>query len=263
MNAVDEKHCRVNGKRIFYRESIANIGSNPRVVLIHGNTASSLWFERAMEVGNGRLVAPDLPNFGASERIDSSEIDDYAEYAAGFIDEVLGAEPFVLVGHSLGGAVAMVLAGELQRQVRGLMLVDSCPPDGLVTPEEYYPVIEQYKTDRALLKQALAAVTPRLSDDEALESLVEEALRMNPASFAGNARALARFDFTPYAATVTIPVLVVRGTEDVLITAEMAERTAKAFPGGRIETIADVGHSLPVEDPPAFEALVSRFANQV
>ena len=263
MNPQIKTYCTVKGARIFYREHPGSSEAAPPVILIHGNTASSLWFEHAMEIGDCRVVAPDLPNFGASDAIAVSDIDAYAEYTHGVVDDLLGDRRFVLVGHSLGGAVAMALTARLQRRVLGLMLVDSCPPDGLVTPQEYYPVIEQYKTDRALLKQAIASVTPHLADDAFLEALVDEATKMAPESFAGNARALDRFDFSSLAGAVSVPVLVVRGGDDALITEEMAERTATAFPAGRLETIPNVGHSMPVEDPPAFQRLVSRFVSEV
>lgn len=262
MNTRGSKYCTVEGKRIFYRERPGRSDTAAPVVLVHGNTASSLWFDGAMQIGDSRVVALDLPNFGRSDPIETSDIDAYALYTVGFIREVLGDRRFVLVGHSLGGAVAMAVAARLQTHVIGLMLVDSCPPGGLATPEEYYPVIEQYKSNRALLQQALASVTPHLADERRLEALVEEAMKMNPESFAGNARALARFDFSSRAAGVSVPVFVVRGADDVLITAEMAEDTVAAFPSGRLETIADVGHSMPVEDPPAFQLLVSRFVSE-
>ncbi len=256
-----ERSVAVKGKKIFYREE--GDAHAPTVLLIHGNTASSLWFERVMNLAGLHTIAPDMPNFGNSAHIEASDIDVYAEYLAGFVSAVVRSERFLVVGHSLGGAVAMSLALDMASRVAGLMLIDSCAPDGLATPEEYYPVIEQYKSDRNLLKSALATVTPHLTDQSVLEALVDEASRMNPQSFAGNARALARFNCESRTAELTVPVLVVRGEDDILITDEMARRTTDAFVKGTLKTLPGVGHSVMVEDPPRFIELLEGFAKQV
>jgi pimeloyl-ACP methyl ester carboxylesterase len=209
-----------------------------------------------------RTIAPDLPNFGGSESIGESDIGVYAEYVAAIVESELGGQRFFLAGHSLGGAVAMALAIRMPDRIRGLILVDSCAPSGLATPEEYYPIIEQYKTNRELLRGALASVTPKLGDENLLDLLVAEALRMSPESFAGNARALTRFNCADGTSVVDAPVLVIRGSDDLLITGEMARQTAAAFVKARLEEVAGIGHSIVVEDPKGFAGLVNEFVLQ-
>jgi len=233
------------------------------VLLIHGNTGSGLWFDRVMDVPGLNMIAPDMPNFGHSDPIEESDIDLYAEYVSGFCDEVLPAKQLIVVGHSLGGAVAMSLAVAAPERIAGMMLVDSCPPGGLVTPEEHYPAIEGYRTNPALLRAALAAVTPHLTDGAFLDRLVEDAIRMSPAAFVGNARALERFDCRSGSARLGSPVLVVWGSEDIVISGEMARRTAKSFPRGELRTLSDVGHSVIVEDPDRFIAVLNEFVGKV
>jgi branched-chain amino acid transport system permease protein len=139
------------------------------------------------------------------------------------------------------------------------MLVDSSPLNGLKTPEEHYPVIEQYKNNYELLYQALQAVTPTMDDSEFLNRLTNEALKMNPIAFTGNARALERFDYSGKGAEYTGPVLVVAGDKDILITPDMAQATADAFPNGKLQILEGVGHSVLAEDPPRFIQLLRDF----
>lgn len=256
--SIEEQQVEVEGKQLFYREW-READDSPHLLLIHGNTASGLWFERAMPLLAMNTLAPDLPNFGQSDSIETSDIARYAEFVQGFADKVLPDVPFFLLGHSLGGAVAMMLALGMQARVRGMILLDSCAPSGLQTPEEYFPILDQYATNRELLRPALAGVTPHLEDKALLELFVDEAMRMNRASFVGNARALSRFDCSTRTSELTVPVFVLRGEDDALITNDMAESTVKAFPNARLETISGVGHSLVVEDPKRFAELVRGF----
>ncbi|MFP4209624.1 MAG: alpha/beta fold hydrolase [Alkalispirochaeta sp.] len=235
----------------------------PVLLFIHGNTGGKLWFESVMNVPGYRTIALDMPNFGDSSRLDTAEIDTYALYVAEFLTalEVTGA---YVVGHSLGGAVAIALAVDYPVLVDRLLLVDSAPVEGLFTPEEYYPVIERYKDDPELLKNALRSVTPTMQDEAFLQRLTETAMQMNPIAFTGNPRALERFDYRGRVGEVRKMVLVVRGELDALITDEMARATADAFPYGELQSLEGVGHSVMVEDPDRFRTLIEEFgARQV
>ncbi len=256
---MEAKTVTVRGRRIFYREA----GSGYPVLLVHGNLGSSLWWTRIAGVPGARLVALDLPNFGNSDRLESSEapgssdIDLYADYLIAFA-ETLGLSRPVLVGHSLGGAVAISALVRRPELWAGAVLVDSAPPSGLTTPESHYPVIERFKTDRPLLRSALAGVCPAMNDPAFLDELTGEALRMNSESFPGNARALARFDRSGECGAYRGPVTVVWGRKDAIVTEAMARATAQAFPRGSLQILENVGHSAMVEDPEAFREILLR-----
>jgi branched-chain amino acid transport system permease protein len=254
-NDMNGTYVTVEGKSLHYLEH----GSGEPILYIHGNTGCNLWFERVMSIPDKRTIAVDLPNFGRSAHVEEADIDVYASYVAGFIRE-LGLERPTVVAHSLGGAVGIALAVNNPELVGRLMLVDSAAPDGLTTPEEHYEVIELYKSSRDLMKKALKAVTPTMDDNAFLNKLADNAMLMNPIAFAGNARALERFDYTGRTQAYTGPVLVVVGSKDTIITREMAKRTADAFPTGTLEVLDEVGHSVMVEDPERFKQLVRQFA---
>lgn len=243
---------KVNKIDIAYNSS----GSGLPVLYIHGNTGSKLWFEGVMEIQGLHTLAPDMPNFGESAGLSTADIDVYADYMRDFISALGLTTPLPIVGHSLGGAVAISLALRSPGIVSQLILVDSVPMNGLKTPEAHYPIIEQYKTDRNLLRQALQAVAPTMDDPEFLEKLVEQAMKMNPIAFAGNARALERFNYQGKGAQFDKPVQVLVGDKDVIISREMAKATAEAFPKGNLKVLEGVGHSVMVEDPATFISLI-------
>jgi len=251
---MESKTVEVMGGKMSYSES----GSGTPVVLVHGNTGSSLWWSRVMDLPGFRALAPDLPNFGRSDPIEAADIDAYADRLAAFIG-ALGLERPVVVGHSLGGAVVMSMAARDPELARAIVLVDGASPAGLKTPEEHYPIIELYKTDRGLMRRALSAVAPALRDEAFLDALADDAMLMAPHAFAGNARALERFDYRGRAGAFTGPVLVLWGRRDVIITEAMARDTVAAYGDSRLAVFEDLGHSAMVEDPALFRKTLLEF----
>lgn len=257
-----ESAVTIDGVKIhFVSGGEASSGDTPTVLYVHGNLGSWRWFERSMDLVGARTVALDMPNFGRSDRIESHSIPGYGAFIASFVDQLIGA-PVVLVGHSLGGAVAMWVATARSGLVRGLLLVDSSPVDGLVTPEAYHPAIEAYRSDEAQLRIALKTVVPTLEDDAWFDTLVEDARRMKAEAYIGHAVELGKADFTAVAGSYRGPALVVRGGLDALVTDEMARRTAEAF-GASVRDYPSVGHSIMVEAPDEFSRLVTEFVSSL
>jgi len=262
MNPAEPKlqHVQVDGRRLAYHD----VGSGRAVVLVHGNFASKRWYRELLAAppAGARLLALDLPNFGDSDPLGAPiTMAAYADAVHGFAAALDLARP-VLVGHSLGGAVVLEAAAAHPDAWSALVLVDGSAPEGLTTPEAHYPLLEAFKGNGPLLKQALAPLlASRLPPD--FDDLVADALRMQPDAFIGNARALHDLNLAPRLAAFRGRVLVLRGGLDPLITAEMAERTAAAFirAAGRggaarvhLETWDDVGHSPATEAPERFAA---------
>lgn len=248
------KTIDINGCTLYYLDH----GQGRPVVLVHGNTGSSRWWSKVMDLDGCRVLAPELPNFGRSGRLDVADIDVYADHLGAFIDK-LGLEKPVLVGHSLGGAVVMSLLARRPELAGALVLVDAAAPGGLKTPEEHYPIIDLYRTNRAFMRKALASVTPTLTDEAFLDELADDAMLMASHAYAGNARALERFDYRDRTSGFTAPVLVIWGRKDLIITEAMARDTAAAYPAARLEILDDVGHSVMVENPARFRTLLLGF----
>lgn len=251
---MDGETVTVLGRKMYYVEN----GAGAPIVLVHGNTGSSAWWSLVMDMPGHRVIAPDLPNFGRSEPLDIADIDVYADHLAAFIS-ALGLDAPVVVGHSLGGAVVMSMAARRPELARAIVLVDGAAPAGLKTPEEHYPYIELFKTNRDMMRQALAAVAPTMKNDTLLDRLTDDAMKMAPLAFAGNARALERFNYVGKAGAFKGPVLVVWGRKDSIITEAMANQTAAAYQNARLQVIDTVGHSVMVEDPERFRRLLAEF----
>ena len=117
------------GFRWAYAERDADSATTPTVVMIHGFTGSKEnWYPLARELrGRYRLVIPDLPGWGASERKPNA---DYgflaqAERVAAFIRAVSPDKPVVLLGHSMGGGIAALVAARHPELVSRVGLLDA------------------------------------------------------------------------------------------------------------------------------------------
>ena len=125
MAAHAEKHSvQVGDTKWVYYEG----GQGPTLVLLHGFAADkNVWLEQLrLLTPNFHVIAPDLPGWGDSTRVDgaSYNIDAQAARLQGFVD-TLRLPRFVLVGHSMGGAIAGTYAADHPDKVAGLALIDA------------------------------------------------------------------------------------------------------------------------------------------
>lgn len=130
-------------------------GQGPTIVLLHGFDADkSVWLETAkLLTPHFHLIVPDLPGWGESSRDAgaSYNIDAQAARLDGFV-QTLGLQRFVLVGHSMGGAIAGVYASAHPAHVAALALVDAFGLKGKVNAFDH---------------EALAGRNPFVFDDRA------------------------------------------------------------------------------------------------
>lgn len=229
-----------------------------RIVLIHGNMASTRWWQGVMAnmAEDFELLALDLRGYGKSPA--GPAVVSLADHAADIAELVKTEEfaPFTLVGHSLGGAVAMQFAALYPDLLEELVLVDSAPVDGM--KDIKYDLVQMMLDNQAILLAALQSTLVKPIPEAVWAGFAEDCL-LGAKSVMANTRALDGADFTAAARTFTKPVLVIHGEQDRVIPAAEAAKTAAAYPLGRLEIMAGVGHNPQVEDTAAFTKLLGNF----
>jgi 3-oxoadipate enol-lactonase len=246
------------GLNMFYRES----GSGDRVfLLVHGNCATSLWWERVMaQLPAGcRAVAPDLRGCGDTDKPEEQWTwqqlaDDVYQFT-----QALGLSKVTLVGHSLGGTIGMQVAADHSDLVEKLVLVNPGPAEGLQMPELWWERSRPLVHMPDIMKMALGAMMPTAPKDDFYARLVEESVAKSVGAWLLHTKALEKTGALPrQVRELAAPTLIVCGKQDALITVPMMETLRDQIPGAVLEVWDEVGHSAITEVPERFtQRLVS------
>jgi len=195
-----------------------------------------------------RVIAVDLPGHGESSAPPGSSIEDYAA-AVGDVAITLGCGPVVVVGHSLGGSIAIALAARQPALVRGLVLIASCVKLPLVDTVGERLVALMPGPLRRLLFFSMAKkvlFAPGASAD-AIASGMQELRACRPETMLADVRAARAMDLTTEAAELDVPTLVLTGSRDRLTTPTLAAELSALIRNARLRIADGAGHMLPLE----------------
>lgn len=253
--------------------------TGPRVVFLHGLFGQGRnWHTIALRLAERgyRVSTVDLPNHGRSPWTDTQ---DYVEMAT-LVDELLEelGEPVVLVGHSMGGKVAMTLALRRPELLTALVVVDIAPVDypGERKGSEFDRFIDAMQSvDLSTLRtraEADAALAEAVPDPTVrgflLQSLVRDGehgwrWRLNLDVLGRDLPALGRFPEPPAGAVYAGPVLWIAGASSGYIQEENRPAMTALFPRTRLVRIKGAGHWVHSERPDVFVETVARFLRDI
>jgi pimeloyl-ACP methyl ester carboxylesterase len=244
-------------------------GRGDPVVLIHGNTSSSVWWEYTLERARGapfRFIAPDLRGRGDTEGPSANwTVEMLAADLHAFLG-ALGVGKTHFVGHSLGANVVLQYALDHTANVKSLLLLNP----GWVAGDIPAAVadearIQQMVANKEILKAALRGVAALHPDNDAWKRLEAASLKQrDEASLRGAAalKAWAVVDRLPKLAG--IPTTVARGAGDQYLSTEaVAMKIVSAIPGAKYEVIPAATHSPNVENPDAWIAVLKAHLDSV
>ncbi|MEK7271106.1 MAG: alpha/beta hydrolase [Planctomycetota bacterium] len=251
-----------NGRNLFvYQE-----GAGPTVVLLHGLGDSSIGWQfvaPSLVTAGYRVIVWDALGAGRSDKPSDGDygIPAHAERLVKVLD-ALDAPQATLVGHSLGGSVALLVARAHPERVQTLFLID---------PGAYREAAEggRWFWNTPWLARTVLAFMPSCSiaryglkqnlhnRDAITENLVAVYLREARregmlASLIAQERQLVPENPEAWEAghrLIRARTFILWGKEDVLIPVAQGERLQKDIPGARLEILSDVGHSPHLESP--------------
>jgi pimeloyl-ACP methyl ester carboxylesterase len=262
--------------------------AGPRVVFVHGLFGQGRnWttIARRLAEDGHRVTLLDLPNHGHSPWTDRVDYLDMAELVAGEIET--HGEPVTLVGHSMGGKVAMTLALRRPELLRALVVVDIAPVEYPVSggrtddPDEeaspfgaYIAAMRQLDLDALRTRQEAdealrSAVPSRMVRSFLLQSLVREGTdggwrwRLNLELLERDLGELRGFPPPPEGAHFDGPVLWIAGANSTYVLPEDRPRMDALFPATRLVRIKNAGHWVHSEQPEVFLETVRRFLTAV
>jgi pimeloyl-ACP methyl ester carboxylesterase len=272
------------------RLAVRTLGeSGPLVVFVHGLFGQGRnWTTIAKGLADShRVTLIDLPNHGHSPWTDRVDYLDMAKMVVTELEHL--GEPVTLVGHSMGGKVAMQLALRRPELLRALVVVDIAPVEYPLRggrtddpDEEASPFAAYIEAMRALNLGELqtredadaalkAAVPNRMVRSFLLQSLVREGLgadggwrwRLNLGLLERDLGELRGFPEPPPGATFDGPVLCISGANSTHVLDEDRPHMVALFPGIRLVRIKNAGHWVHSEQPEIFLETLRRFLDAV
>lgn len=235
----------------------------PTLVFLHYWGGSSRTWDRVTGELSARYptVAVDHRGWGESDApAEGYTIADLANDAHGVID-ALNLRRYVLVGHSMGGKVAQLLASRRPRGLQGVVLVAPSPPSPTVIPDAQRDAMSGAYATRESVEWVLDNVlTASPLDAAAREQAIADSLRGAPPAKAAWPAAGMLEDIVAEVAAIDVPVAVIAGERDQVdpvdtLRAELLPRIA----GARLHVVPETGHLSPLEAPVALAALIDRF----
>lgn len=275
MGRVVDELIELGGLRFHYRDWFCVNPKARPLVLLHGFTSHArAWDALAEALSNDhRVLALDQRGHGESEWA--------APDAYGTFEMVADLEAFVaaldlrsftLLGHSMGGLVALHYAGKRPRSLSRLVIIDIGPDiaaDGLARIESSVQSADRFPSKEAAFARARSA-NPRPADADLRHRSDANLMRTSEGDWTyrydralrdpKRSRPRPAPDESWRAATqIEVPTLLVRGAESDILDPAVAKRLAEAIPHAQLIEIADSGHSIPLDAPDALLRALQKF----
>jgi len=245
-------------------------GNGPPMVILHGLFGSAAnWNSIARRLTDDHPVyAVDLRNHGGSPHASAMGYLEMARDVVALLD-TLGLPKAALLGHSMGGKVAMTVALSHPERVSHLIVVDVAP---IVYEHEYdlvFDALERVDPDTLASREQADRILAETIDAPALRAFLLQNLRkvhgnwrwrINLQAIWQNLPALVGFP-TPELAgcTCSCPALFVGGAQSDYLQRQHHDVVHRYFPKAQIRTLAEAGHWLHVERPDELIRLVRGF----
>ena len=228
------------------------------LVFIHGSGDSGrVWRFQIEHFGIQHAFALDLPGHG--QRPDTLPtqvtVQEYAQATHDIVTRELHLQKPIIVGHSLGGAIALTMALEYGNELGGIILIGTGArlrilpallADAKNTPEQA----------RLRLSQMAVATTTAPSISQAV---VEEQVPSGPNILYRDLAACDVFDSMKRLYEVSVPTLVLCGAEDQLTPVKYSTYLHQHIPGSTLHVIADAGHYVMREQPEAVNSAIDEW----
>jgi len=255
--------CETNGINIHYTRTG---GNKPPLILLHGLMTNGVcWTGLAHVLENEYdVIMPDARGHGNSSVPDFGyQYEDHANDVAGLIN-ALGLPAPILLGHSMGGMTAAVVASRKPNLLRALVLADPT----FLSPKVQREVRDGDVADqhRRMLNMSLDEVVAEARDrhpnrsGETLELFARARLQTSMAAF--DVLTPPNPDYKLLVSAIDVPSLLVFGDNGV-VSSVVAEELQSINPRLQAEQIREAGHSVHLDQPERFAAVVGSFLRLV
>lgn len=257
-------NVKINGNQtLFYTSNQAiaerNAGEqngHPALVLIHGAGGTHLhWPAELRTLETASVYALDLPAHGKSAPPGRTSIDGYADDVMAFVG-ALGLSSVVLIGHSMGGAIAQTIALRKPSWLEKLVLIGTSSRlpvtdlilDGLLSD---FPKTVSFIMRMCWSGPYIQAVRIALAG--------REMRRIAPEVVHGDFVACNAFNVGEMLSDIDVPTLVISGSDDKMTPNKVGQSLAKKIPDAQFVTVPKSGHMMALEYPLEVTEIIKNF----
>lgn len=237
------------------------------LVFLHGVGGGHHAWDRQLPYFAARGYAShawDQPGYGHTPTVEPYDLEQVSDSLRRLIDSLGG--PVILVGHSMGGMVAQEAYARNPASIAGLVLGFTSP----AFPKGGSDFARKFIEDRIGpldAGQSMADVAARLmpamrrhrSDPAGLALAQKIMSEIPPDTYRRAVRLLTTFDRKADLARISVPTLLVAGSDDRAAPASVLERMSKEIPGAEFVTLEGCGHLGPMDQPDEFNAALAGF----
>jgi pimeloyl-ACP methyl ester carboxylesterase len=230
---------------------------DPCLLFVHGAGGNGEIWERqaAFFKGKHSVFRLDLPGHGGSAHAGENRVRAYAEWVRLSSEKLFAKRPFVLVGHSMGGAIVLELGLDPAAGLSGLVLVGSGAKLAVThaifqmlseNPEAFFQSIDQF---------AFSSAAPKTLR----ERFIHVTRQCQPSVIFNDFQACDHFDIRNRVSEIKIPTLVLCGEEDQLTPVKYSRYLHENIAASRLVLIPNAGHMVMVEQPDLFNRAITSF----
>ncbi|MCL5277465.1 MAG: alpha/beta hydrolase [Deltaproteobacteria bacterium] len=249
MQAIDIRGCT-----IAYLDSPRRSG--PALLFLHGAGSTGMAWQAQWDFFKplAHVIIPDLPGHGGSSCGGRGSIEDYAAAVADFI-AVLCSGPAIVVGHSMGGAIAQTVALMHPEMVRGLVLIGTGAR--LRVAGQIFATIE---ADYGQYLDLACGFSVSDTADQSVRSALRKMLSKTGQSVAYNDfKACDGFDIMDRVASITARTLIISGDRDMMTPLKYAHYLHDRIPRSELHVVPGAGHMVMIEKPDDVNAAIKGF----
>ncbi|MBI5963812.1 MAG: alpha/beta hydrolase [Chloroflexi bacterium] len=245
----------------FAHEMEGHAKKLPPVILIHGAGGHHLsWPPQIRRLADEKIYAPDLPGHGKSEGVGRHSIDEYADDVIAFMKE-LKIRAAVMVGISMGSAIALTLALKYPGKVLGLGLL------GAGAKLRVSPSILETAGNPNTFESAVDMINGNCFSPNAGQILMqlskEQMMETRPPVLLGDFLACNEFDVVGQLGQINLPALIVCGAEDKMTPLKLSELLHNGIVNSQLHVVENAGHLVMAEQPDVVAELLKQFIDNL
>ncbi|MGH8335416.1 MAG: alpha/beta fold hydrolase [Gammaproteobacteria bacterium] len=263
------KYADVRGFATYYYyvgkttlpDVVPDLSRGRKILMIHaaGSNGHAWHYQYEGLADKHSPVALDLPGHGRSGGVEAMpSVSDYTDFVIAFAD-ALKIDSAVIVGRSMGGAIAMDLASRYPNRVQGLVFIATAPKFNI--PSEIIETWRNVTMGRSGQPFNKLGYSPKTiaEKDEIIREGWGEQIRTDPRTRWGDIVACTKVDLREAIGAINKPTLIIAGKDDQSTPVRDAEFIKSRIRNSRLEVIADAAHNVTTERPDEVNAAIGKF----